>query len=268
VKNQPTRAAIIRRSELASKRFDATSDLLVFLRERRAQLFSMDHFNGLAQVRVPNSIYEPDAEKITPDQRRKEQQRRRLKNRIIYAVRNEGWTKEGLALLGADVLLRGESAWAFANLYLDIEEYFGVEWPGDVLIVFKIAKETWRIRRLSEAAHQVLLTKFEARARKYVASDGSLPKDESRATTSREDRGSLLVRELVAAGSGPSVVLAEALQEVAPILDLIDQEIDGAYARRLDHVRRFTRLRGKKLRTEFHHIQGAGYRNRGEWESW
>ncbi len=54
---------------------------------------------------------------------------------------------------------------------------------------------------------------------------------ESGATTSREDRGSLLVQELIAAGSGPNVVLVEALQEVEPILDLIDQETDAAYAR-------------------------------------
>ncbi len=98
VKSHPTRAAMIRRSELASKRFDTANDLLMLMRERRAQLVAMDHYNGLAQLRVPNSIYEPDAEEITPDQRWKEQQRRRLKKRVIYADRHRGWTAKGVAL--------------------------------------------------------------------------------------------------------------------------------------------------------------------------
>jgi hypothetical protein len=115
---------------------------------------------------------------------------------------------------------------------------------------------------------------FDAKARKYLA-------QHTRSDSLTEDRASSLIRELVAAGSGPSslirelvasgsgpnVLLAEALQEIETMLDSIDQEIEGAYGRRLDHCRRLTRLRGKKLQTEFHRIQGAGYHNRGEWES-
>ena len=47
----------------------------------------------------------------------------------------------------------------------------------------------------------------------------------------------MLVSELEAAGSGPNVLLAEVLQKIAPILEKIDQEIDRAYARRLDNFR-------------------------------
>jgi hypothetical protein len=267
VKSQHIRAALIRRCEFASRCSKASNDLVMEIRARRAQLFAMDQHNALAQVRVPTSLFEPDAEKITPNQRRQEQIKRRLKNRVIYAVPNRGWTPEGLAFFGGDFIIRGEAPLAAANLYLDVEEYFGIECAGDALIVYEIAKETWRIRRLNEAAHQILLMKFEAIARKYLAQDIHSPGEDSRATTSIEDRASSLIRELVAAGSGPNVVLAEVLQHVAPILDDIDLEIERAYARRLDYCRRLTRLRGKKLRTELHHIRGAGYRNRGEWES-
>jgi hypothetical protein len=264
VKNQPTRAVLMTRSELEGKRFNAAGDLLMELRERRGQLFAMDHWNGLAQNRVPPSAYELDAEKFTASDRRKEQLRRRKKNRIIYAERGKGWTEAGLALLGCDFLLRGESAWALADLYLAIEEYFGVEWPGDVVIAFEIAKDTWHIRRLNEAAHQILLMSFEAEARKYLAQNVTSPGRDDSAGFSSDSGGALLVRELEAAGTGPNVLLAEVLEKIAPMLERIEQEIDRAYARRLDNVRRFTRLRSRKLQTELHHIRGAGYRNRGE----
>ena len=260
VKNQPARAALLRRSKHASKCFNASSDLMMELRSRRAHLNAMDHYNGLAQVRVPNSVFDATAEKTTPDRRRQQQLELHSKNRIVYATRDQGWTAEGRALFGADFLLRGKSPWSFANLYLDIEEYFGVDWPGDALIVFEIAKETWRIRRLNDAAHQILLMTFAAKARKYIA-------QEVHSETPTEDRASSFIQELVAAGSGPNVLLAEALHEVETVLDDIDQEIERAYARRHDHCRRLTRLRGKKLKTEFHRIQGTGYYNRGEWES-
>ena len=83
---------------------------------------------------------------------------------------------------------------------------------------------------------------------------------------SQEERASWLARELVAAGSGPNVVLAEALEEVASKLAESDEEINGAFMRRRQHVRMLTSLRGKKLRTEFRNIQGIRYRRRGEWE--
>jgi hypothetical protein len=226
----------------------------------------MDQFNGLAQNRVPPSAYEPDAEKFTADDRRKEQLRRRKKNRIIYAEPGKGWTEVGLALLGCDFLLRGESAWALADLYLAIEEYYGVDWPGDAVIAFEIAKDTWLIRRLNEASHQILLMSFEAEARKYLAQDVTSTAHNASAGLSLESSGAMLVRELEAAGSGPNVLVAEVLQKIAPILEKLDQETDRAYARRLDNVRRLTRLRSRKLRTELHHIRGAGYRNRSEWD--
>ena len=87
VLKQPIRALLTSRSERESRWFYAAYDLWMEIRERRAQLSSMDHYNALAQVRVPNSLFEPDAEKITPDQRRKEQLRQRQKNRVIYAER-------------------------------------------------------------------------------------------------------------------------------------------------------------------------------------
>jgi hypothetical protein len=149
-----------------------------------------------------------------------------------------------------------------ADLYLAIEEYFGVEWPGDALIALVIARDTWQIRRLNEAGHQILLMSFEAGARKYL---GQNITSENNGSATSENRRALLVRELEAAGSGPNVLLAEVLQKFAPFLEKIDREIDHAYARRRDNVRRLTRLRSKKLMTERHHIHGAEYRNRGEW---
>ena len=56
------------------------------------------------------------------------------------------------------------------------------------------------------------------------------------------------------------MVLAEAVQEIAPILDNLDEETDRAYARKLDHVRLLTRLRGKKLLTERHHTMRQPFR--------
>jgi hypothetical protein len=35
--------------------------------------------------------------------------------------------------------------------------------------------------------------------------------------------------------------------------------------RRRQHIHMLTRLRGKKLRTEFRNIQGIGYGRRGDW---
>jgi hypothetical protein len=70
VKIQSVRAALLRRRERASKCYNANSDLMVELRKRRAQLVAMDRYNGLAQLRVPNSVFDADAEKITPHFRR------------------------------------------------------------------------------------------------------------------------------------------------------------------------------------------------------
>jgi hypothetical protein len=237
------------------------------IRERRAQLASMDKHNAFAQVRLPNSPFEPDAEKITPNQRRQEQLRQRQKNRVIYAERATGWTEQGNASFSpSDILLHGECPRAFASLYLDAEEYFGVDWPGDALIIFQIAKETWIIRRLKEASHQMLLMAFEARARKYLgACSSSFAEQHSQGGVSREELASVLGRELVTAGSGPNVVLTEALEDLFAKLGQIDKEIDGAIMRRRQHIHMLTRLRGKKLRTEFRNIQGIGYGRRGDW---
>ena len=62
-------------------------------------------------------------------------------------------------------------------------------------------------------------------------------------------------------------MLAEVLQKHARTLDDFDEEIDYALKTRLDYARLLTRLRGKKLTTERHYIQGASYRNRGEHQS-
>jgi hypothetical protein len=53
VKSQPMRAALMSKSELEDKRFNAANDLLMELRERRGQIFAMDQFNGLAQNVFP-----------------------------------------------------------------------------------------------------------------------------------------------------------------------------------------------------------------------
>jgi hypothetical protein len=184
-----------------------------------------------------------------------------------HLCRPQCGTTEGLALFGADLLLRGESAWAFANLYLDFEEYLEFDWPGDALIAFEIAKDTWFIRRLNEAAHQILLIKFSERGRKYLAQNLPLQRTEDGALPS-ERHGLALIRELEAAGVSPNLVLAEVLHEIAATLNNFDWEIDRAFARRLDNVRLLTRLRSKRLMTERHRIQGAGYSNRGDNESW
>jgi hypothetical protein len=231
VMKQATRALLTRRSEREIGWFYAAHDLWMEIRERRAQLASMDQHNALAQVRLPNSPFEPGAEKITPNERRKEQVRQRRKTRVIYADRATGWTEEGKLFLSPyDFLLRGECPRAFANLFLDVEEYFGVDWPGDALIAFQIAKETWIIRRLKEAAHQILLMAFDDRARKYLGpSSSSSTEPDNHESMSREELASALVRELEAAGSGPNVVLAEALEDVAAKLAEIEGEIDGLW---------------------------------------
>lgn len=267
VMKQSTRAMLTSRSEREIRSFYSAYDLWMEVRERRAQLASMDKHNALAQVRLPNSPFEPDAEKTTANQRRQEQIRQRQKTRVIYAERGTGWAEQGKAIFSPyDVLLRGECPLAFATLYLDAEEYFGVDWPGDALIVFQIAKETWIIRRLREASHQLLRMAFEARARKYLSnSTCSSAEGNNEAGMSREELAAALTRGLAAAGSGPNVVLTEALEDVFTKLGQIGDELDGASARRRQHIRMLTRLRGKKLRTEFRNIQGIGYGRRGDW---
>jgi hypothetical protein len=73
VMKQSTRAMLTSRSEREIRSFYSAYDLWMEVRERRAQLASMDKHNALAQVRLPNSPFEPDAEKTTANQRRQEQ---------------------------------------------------------------------------------------------------------------------------------------------------------------------------------------------------
>ena len=77
--------------------------------------------------------------------------------------------------------------------------------------------------------HEIVLMSVVAKARKYLAPDILVPQNKA---GTKENRAELLVRELQAAGSSPSLVLAEALQEEAPNLDTLDQEIGHAHARR------------------------------------
>ena len=124
VKNQPARAALLRRSKHASKCFNASSDLMMELRSRRAHLQrEMDARQWPCSVRVRTAVLlTPRPRRLPPIDVRQQQLRVTFKNRIVYATRDQGWTAEGAGNLRS----RFPSPWRifscpFANLYkLDI----------------------------------------------------------------------------------------------------------------------------------------------------